>query len=104
MLQDPHRGHDERNQRWGRRARADLCARYGALQAPGGSQRQAAQVLAVPRSTLPAWRTSQARLEAWPLFTACPVSPSGIAWSLLSLWCVLRLAPAGCAWWVSCWS
>jgi hypothetical protein len=66
ILQDKPCGHDDRNQRWGCLERADLCARYSELQAQGVSQRQAAQVLAVPRSTLQAWRTYQESLDACP--------------------------------------
>jgi len=41
-------------------------APYGELQAQGVSPRQAAQLLAVPRSPLQAWRTYQASLDACP--------------------------------------
>jgi hypothetical protein len=79
ILQDKHRGNDARNQRWGRLERADLCARYGELQAQGVSQRQAAQVLAVPRSTLQAWRTYQESLDACPAVVAFFHSVPGLA-------------------------
>jgi hypothetical protein len=79
ILQDKHRGNDARNQRWGRLERADLCARYGELQAQDVSQRQAAQVLAVPRSTLQAWRTYQDSLEACPAVVAFFHSVPGLA-------------------------
>jgi hypothetical protein len=79
ILQDKHCGHDERNQRWGRLERADLYARYGELQAQGVSQRQAAQVLAVPRSTLQAWRTYQESLDACPAVVAFFHSVPGLA-------------------------
>jgi hypothetical protein len=79
ILQDKQRGNDDRNQRWTRIERAALCARYGALQAQGVSQCQAAQVLAVPRSTLQAWRTYQESLDACPAVVACFHSVPGLA-------------------------
>lgn len=48
------RGNEERNQRWNRVERAERFAQYGDLQTQGLSQRQAAKVLNVPRSTLQA--------------------------------------------------
>lgn len=42
--------------RWDRFERADLFEQYRALRAPGLSERQAAQELKVPRTTLQAWR------------------------------------------------
>jgi hypothetical protein len=42
--------------RWARCERADLFEPYRALRAQGLSERQAAQELKVPRTTLPAWR------------------------------------------------
>jgi transposase len=79
ILQDKQRGNDDRNQRWARIERADLCARYGELQAQGVSQRQAAQVLAVPRSTLQAWRAYQESLDACPAVGAFLHSVPGLA-------------------------
>jgi len=64
------RGNGDRNQRWDRIERADLFAQYGALQTQGVSQRQAAKVLDVPRSTLQAWRAYQERLDACPAVVA----------------------------------
>ena len=66
LIQAQHRGHQDRNQRWARLARADLLKRYGALHPPGGSQRQAATMLDVPRRTRQAWRAYQDRLAACP--------------------------------------
>jgi Family of unknown function (DUF6399)/helix-turn-helix, Psq domain len=79
ILQDKQRGNDDRNQRWARLERADLWARYGELQAQGVSQRQAAQVLDVPRSTLQAWRTYQESLDACPAVVAFFHSVPGLA-------------------------
>ena len=61
-IQEKQQGNDDRHQRWARLERADLFAQYGDLQVQGLSQRQAAQMLEVPRSTLQAWR-------AYPVFT-----------------------------------
>jgi hypothetical protein len=47
-------GNEDRHQRWERIERAELFAQYGDLHAQGTSQRQAAKVLDVPRSTLQA--------------------------------------------------
>src|SRR5262245_51076832 len=60
------RGKTEHKQRWDRLRRAELLTQYDDLQAPGGSQRQAAKVLHVPRTTLQAWRMWQGRLDACP--------------------------------------
>ena len=54
--QEQHHGNQGRHQRWARFERADLLKRYGAVRIQGVSERQAAQVLAVPRSPLQAWR------------------------------------------------
>lgn len=54
---------DDRTQRWDRIERAALFERYGDLQTQGLSQRQAAQELDVPRSTLQAWRAYHERLD-----------------------------------------
>ncbi len=69
----------ERHQRWARLERADLFEQYRDLQAQGRSQRQAAKVLEVPRSTLQAWRTYQERLDECPAVVAFFHSVSGLA-------------------------
>jgi hypothetical protein len=79
IIQAPHRGKHDRNQRWGRCERADLFARYGELHIQGVSQRQAAKVLAVPRSTLQAWRAYQEHLDECPTVVAFFHSPAGLA-------------------------
>jgi hypothetical protein len=56
IIHAKHRGNHDRHQRWTRLERADLLARYGELHAQKVSQRQAAKVLDVPRSTRQAWR------------------------------------------------
>jgi hypothetical protein len=60
------RGHCDRHQRWERSRRAELLEQYRDLQAQGLSQRQAANRLEVPRTTLQAWRAWQDRLDACP--------------------------------------
>jgi hypothetical protein len=74
----PHGNHD-RHQRWARFERADLFTRYGELHTQGVAQRRAAQVLAVPRSTLQAWRADHARLAACPEAGAFFHSVPGLA-------------------------
>ena len=56
----------ERTQRWDRTQRAQQLDEYRDLQAQGVSQRQAAKVLDVPRTTLQAWRAWQDSLDACP--------------------------------------
>ena len=56
----------ERTQRWGRTQRAKQLDGYRDLQAQGVSQRQAAKVQDVPRTTLQAWRAWQDSLDACP--------------------------------------
>ena len=79
VIQYQQRGHDDRHQRWDRIERAERCERYGALQAQGRSQRQAAKVLDVPRSTLQAWRAYQERLDESPAVVAFFHSVAGLA-------------------------
>jgi len=79
IIQEKQRGNTDRNQRWARLERADLFERYGALHTQGVSQRQAAKVLDVPRSTLQAWRLSQDSLDACPTVVAFFHSVAGLA-------------------------
>jgi Family of unknown function (DUF6399) len=79
IIQEKPCGNDDRHQRWARLERADRFARYGELHAQGLSQRQAAQVLDVPRTTLQAWRTWQDRLDACPHVVEFFQSVSGLA-------------------------
>src|SRR5262245_52309602 len=78
MQEKPQSNHD-RHQRWTRFEGADLFARSGALHTQGVSQRHAAQVLAVPRSTLQAWRAYQDRLDSCPEVVACFHRVAGLA-------------------------
>ena len=79
IIQDKHCGNHDRNQRWTRLERADLFVRYGELHTQGVSQRQAAKVLEVPRSTLQAWRVYHDRLDACPAVVAFFQSVPGLA-------------------------
>jgi uncharacterized protein DUF6399 len=74
----PH-GNCDRHQRWERGRRAELLEQYRDLQAQGFSQRQAAKALAVPRTTLQAWRAWQDRLDACPYVVEFFESVSGLA-------------------------
>ena len=66
VIQDtPQRNYD-RQPRWDRFERADLFEHYLELQAQGVSQRQAAQELQVPRTTLQAWRIWHDTLDICP--------------------------------------
>jgi hypothetical protein len=79
IIQDKPRSNQDRHQRWARFERADLFARYDTLHTEGVSQRQAAQVLDVPRSTLQAWRAYQDRLDGCPEVVAFFHSVAGLA-------------------------
>src|SRR5262245_13889190 len=59
--------------------RAELLKEYHALQTQGLSQRQSAQRLAVPRTTLQAWCTWQERLDACPQVVEFFESVPGLA-------------------------
>ena len=79
VIQYPQRSNEDRHQRWDRLERAELFEQYRDLQAQSLSQRQAAKVLHVPRSTLQAWRAYQERLDACPAVGAFFQSPPGLA-------------------------
>jgi hypothetical protein len=79
VIQETPRGNEDCHQRWERLERADLLARYSDLKAQDISQRQAATVLAVPRSTLQAWRAYHERLDASPAVVAFFPSVPGLA-------------------------
>src|SRR5215831_17356359 len=72
-------GNADRKQRWERSRRAALLDQYRALQAEGVSQRQAATMLHIPRTTLQAWHVWQERLDACPQVGACFESGPGLA-------------------------
>jgi hypothetical protein len=79
VIQEKQHGNEARHQRWERLERAALLGQYGDRQAQGLSQRQAAQGLDVPRSTLQAWRAYQDRLDACPAVVAFFQSGPGLA-------------------------
>jgi hypothetical protein len=79
VIQYPQRSNEDRHQRWDRLERAEQCERYGNLKVQGMSQRQAAKVLDVPRSTLQAWRAYQERLDACPAVVAFFHRVAGLA-------------------------
>ena len=55
VIQYEQRRNADRTPRWDRCDRADLLEQYRDLHAQGVSQRRAAQMLEVPRTTLQAW-------------------------------------------------
>jgi transposase len=79
IIQAQQRDNEERIQRWDRFERAEQCERYGDLKAQGMSQRQAAKVLDVPRSTLQAWQAYQETLDESPAVVAFFHSVPGLA-------------------------
>jgi len=66
VSQDTHQRNYDRQPRWDRFERANLFEHYRELQAQGLSQRQVAQELQVPRTTLQAWRTWHDSLDICP--------------------------------------
>src|SRR5438132_1418428 len=86
VLQSLSQNNAARHPRWDRTRRAALFDQYRALQAQGLSLRQAAKALAVPRSTLQAWRVYQARRDEHPAVVAFFHSAPGLAfWHRLVL-------------------
>jgi hypothetical protein len=65
--------------RWDRFERADLFAQYQELRTQGVSERQAAQALQVPRTTLQAWRIWHEGLDSCPHVAAFFQSGPGLA-------------------------
>ena len=80
VIHDERCSNTNRQQRWDRTQRAELFGQYRALQAQGVSQRQAAQMLHVPRTTLQAWRTWQETLDACPQVATFFDSGPGLAY------------------------
>lgn len=66
VSQETHQRNYDRQPRWDRCERANLFEHYRELQAQGMSQRQVAQELQVPRTTLQAWRTWHDSLDICP--------------------------------------
>jgi len=79
VIQDAQRSKADHYPRWNRTQRAHLFDQYLALQAQGLSLRQAAKALAVPRSTLQAWRAYQESLDEHPAVVAFFHSAPGLA-------------------------
>ena len=79
VIQDKQQSNEERPPRWNRARRAELFEQYCDLQGQGFSQRQASWPLDVPRTTLPAWRAYQERLDEHPAGVAFFHSPPGQA-------------------------
>ena len=79
VIQYPQRSNEDRHQRWDRLERAELFEQYRDLQAQSLSQRQAAKVLHVPRSTLQAWQAYAESIDACPTVVAFFHSVPGLA-------------------------
>jgi hypothetical protein len=79
IIQPRQPGDEAHLPRWGRLERAERFDQYLELQAQGLSQRQAAQKLDVPRSTLQAWQAYQERLDESPAVVAFFQSVPGLA-------------------------
>jgi DNA-binding XRE family transcriptional regulator len=87
VIQDTQQRNYDRQPRWDRFERADLFEQYRELRAQGMSQRQVAQELQVPRTTLQAWRTWHDTLDICPDVARFFQSGPGLA-------CVHRLVMA----------
>lgn len=79
VIPDAQPVNGQRQQHWHRLERAELFAQYQQLQAQGFSQRQAAHMLEVPRTTLQAWQAYQERLDEHPAVIAFFQSSPGLA-------------------------
>jgi DNA-binding transcriptional regulator YiaG len=79
IIQARQQSYEAHHSRWDRLERAARFDQYRALQAQGLSQRQAANKLGVPRSTLQAWQTYQASLDESPAVVAFFQSLPGLA-------------------------
>ena len=79
VIQAKPRRNADRHPRWNRTERAACFDQYSELQAQGVSQRQAAQQLAVPRSTLQAWQAYHESLDEHPAVVAFFHSAPGLA-------------------------
>jgi hypothetical protein len=66
VIQDKPQSNPECQPRWDRFERANRFEHYLEVRAQGGSQRQAAQELQVPRTTLQAWRIWHDTLDICP--------------------------------------
>jgi len=79
VIQDTHQRNDDRQPRWDRCERADLCEQYHALRTQGIAERQAAKALKVPRTTRQAWRIWHDTLDICPDVAQCFQRGPGLA-------------------------
>lgn len=79
LIQDTQQRNLDSQPRWDRLERADLFEQYQELRTQGLSERQAAQELKVPRTTLQAWRTWHDSLDICPHVAAFFQSGPGLA-------------------------
>ena len=79
VIEYAQRGNHDFKQRWDRMERAELFEQYVDRNAQGISERQAAKMFEIPRSTLQAWRTYQEGLDESPAVVAFFQSPPGLA-------------------------
>jgi hypothetical protein len=79
VIDFPQRHNFDRHQLWDRCERADVFEQYLDLPAQGVSQRQAAQRLQGPRSTLQAWHSWHDTLDSCPEVAQCFQSGPGLA-------------------------
>jgi hypothetical protein len=79
VIQERPQINPRRQPRWDRCERADLFAQYRALRTQGISERQAAQALKVPRTTLQAWHRWHDTLDTCPHVADCFQSGPGLA-------------------------
>ena len=79
VIQDKPQSNPECQPRWDRFERADLFEHSLELQAQGVSQRQAAQELQIPRTTLQAWQAHHESLDEHPAIVAFFHSAPGLA-------------------------
>jgi hypothetical protein len=79
VIQDLPQSNHGSQPRWDRCARADLFAPYRAWRTQGLSERQAAQELQVPRTTLHAWRRWHDSLAICPQVADFLQSGPGLA-------------------------
>jgi FMN phosphatase YigB (HAD superfamily) len=79
IIQARQQSDEAHHQRWDRLERAARFDQYRERQAQGLSQRQAANKLDVPRSTLQAWQTYQESLDESPAVVAFFQSLPGLA-------------------------
>ena len=84
VIQDTQQRNYDRQPRWDRFERANLFEQYRELRTQGISERQAAQEIKVPRTTLQAWRIWHDPLISVPMwpssFRVAPGWPFYTGW------------------------